>query len=63
MRSGKTYYQIVEVIKEAMKKNNDPPTIVVPSEAIRKRVEDIARSLGVNLEIRYVLLEEKEGKG
>lgn len=51
MRYGKTYYQIVAAISDAKKSNPENPTVWVPSERMRKRVEEVANLLGVKINI------------
>jgi len=51
MRQGKTYYQIVAAISDAKKSNSENPTVWVPSEQMRKRVEEVAKLLGVKINI------------
>lgn len=49
MRYGKTYYQIVAAISDAKKRNPENPTVWVPSERMRREVEEVANLMQVKI--------------
>lgn len=62
MRSGKTYYQIAQVIANAKKSiaRRDAPVIYCPSERMKKQVGEIAQMMGVKVEARVTKCGLKE---
>ena len=50
-RSGKSFYQIVASVVEAAKERLQDPIIYVPSEWMKKRVEEIAGMMGQKVKV------------
>jgi hypothetical protein len=48
---GKTYYVIARVVADAKARGTEDPIIWVSSERMKRRVEDIARAMGVEVKV------------